>query len=214
VAGKERNNRCSSQSNYLPSPSYSKGKDFSSANPLVTRNDLTKNDLLRRVRTKGRLLVILFFLSLSFAWLLSCSRHKAKEPFLLEEGRGWKGKFSLGDPGEEVVRLLGKTGKQQEDKNWRYCDYDFAEIAVDLKTGKIASILLRKRWKTASGIFAGDPVEKILSTYGGIPYRLPILAYPKKGVSFALAPGEVTDANGSKRPGWAAIWVRIYKPQR
>ena len=180
----------------------------------MTSNDPTTNDLLRRVRTKGRLLAILLFLSLCFAWLLSCSRHKAAEPFLLEEGRGWKGKFSLGDPGEEVVRLLGKAGKQQEDKDWRYCDYDFAEIAVDLKTGKVASILLRKRWKTASGIYVGDPVEKILSTYGGIPFRVPILAYPRKGVSFALAPGEVTDANGSKRPGWAAIWVRIYKPER
>jgi hypothetical protein len=183
-------------------------------NPLVTRNDPTKNDLLRRVRTKGRLLIFLFFLSLSCTWLLSCSRHKAEEPFLLEEGRGWKGKFSLGDPGEEVVRLLGKATKQQEDKNWRYYDYDFAEVAIDLKTGAVASILLRKRWKTGSGIFAGDPVEKILSTYGGIPFRLPILTYPRKGVSFALAPGEVTDENGSKRPGWAAIWVRIYKPQK
>jgi len=192
------------------------GKDLGSANPLATKTDLKEKYLVRSLRGKGRLLIILilFFLFLILAGLLSCSRHKAEEPFLLEEGRGWKGKFSLGDPGEEVVRLLGKTPKQQEDKNWRYCDYDFAEIAIDLKTGGIASILLRKRWKTASGIFAGDPVEKILSIYGGIPYRLPILAYPRKGVSFALAPGEVTDADGSKRPGWAAIWVRIYKPQK
>jgi len=180
----------------------------------VTGNDLTKNDLAGSGQGKGRPLIILLLLLFSLAGLLSCSRHKAEEPFLLEEGRGWKGKFSLGDSGEEMVRLLGKAPKQQEDKNWRYCDYDFAEIAIDLKTGEVAYILLRERWKTASGIYAGDPVEKILSTYGGIPFRPPVLSYPRRGVSFAVAPGEVTESDGSRRPGWAAIWVRIYKPHK
>ena len=190
------------------------GKDLRSANPFMTRNDLTKNDLVRSGMHKGRLFISLFLLLLPLAWLLSCSCQKPEDSFLLEEGRGWKGKFSLGDPGEEVVRLLGKAPKQQEDKKWRYYDYDFAEIAIDLKTGEVASILLRKRWKTASGICVGDPVEKILSTYGGIPYHPPILSYPRRGVFFTFTPGEVTESDGSRRPGWAAIWVRISEPEK
>jgi hypothetical protein len=145
--------------------------------------------------------------------LLGCSRTR-EEPFLLREGKGWEGKFSLGDPAEEVTRLLGKVPKQQEDKNWRYFDYDFAEITIDIKSGEVASILLRARWKTSSGISSGDPMEKILSTYGQIPYRPPILGYPQRGVSFIMTPAEITEADGSKRPGWVALWARIYPAER
>jgi hypothetical protein len=160
-------------------------------------------------RLKGHLAALLCLTVL----LLCCSRTR-EEPFLLLEGKGWEGKFSLGDSGEKVVRLLGKAPKQEEDKNWRYCDYDFAEIMVDLKSGEISSILLRQSWKTTSGISTGDPVDKILSTYGQIPYRPPILGYPQRGISFVLAPAEMTDSDGLKRPGWVAVWARIYKPQR
>jgi hypothetical protein len=180
----------------------------------MTKSSPTENDLIGSGRIIGRFFVLLALLLPFLAGSISCSRHQTQEPFLLQEGKSWQGKFSLGDSGEEATRLLGKPLKQQEDKGWRYCDYGFAEVAIDTKTGEIVSILLRERWKTGSGIYAKDPVEKILSTYGGIAYRPPILSYPKKGVSFALAPGEVTDSDGSKRPGWAAIWVRIYKPER
>jgi hypothetical protein len=180
---------------------------------LTAGNEVTAKVLIGAERGRDLHLVLVLVL-FSLGWLLSCSGHQAEEFLLLQEGKGWQGKFSLGDSGKDALRLLGKPAKQQEDKSWRYYDYDFAEIAVDTKTEEIASILLRKRWRTAAGIGAGDSVEKILSTYGGIPYHPPILSYPKRGVSFALAPGEVTDVDGSKRPGWAAIWVRIFQPER
>jgi hypothetical protein len=169
--------------------------------------------MIRMIRRWNRGLPSLCLL-LAFTALLPGCRQKAEKPWLLQEGRCWQGKVCLGDPWKEAARLLGKATRQQEDKTRRYYDYDFGEIAVDTKTGEIASILLRQRWKTASGISMGDPVEKILSTYGGVPYRPPILSYPRRGVSFVLAPGQVTDPDGSKRPGWAAIWARIFPPQR
>lgn len=175
------------------------------ADPLSARRPL----LFRSGFVKRHLCLFLGLACL----LIGCHRGK-DAPFLLQEGKGWEGGLSLGDSGEEVVRRLGKPPKQQEEKAWRYYDYDFAEIMIEVKTGKVVSILLRRNWRTASGVAEGDFVEKIQETYGQIPYRPPILSYPQQGVSFVLAPGEVAGAEGSKRPGWRAIWVRIYKPER
>jgi len=163
-----------------------------------------------RLRRAGGYLALL----LSLASFTFCCSRAREEPFLLQEGKGWEGKLSLGDPGEKALRLLGKAQKEQEEKSWRYYDYDFAEVMIDTKSGEIASILMRERWRTASGIGAGDPVEKILSVYGQIPYRPPVLSYPERGVSFVLAPSEISLPDGGKRLGWITIWARVYKPER
>lgn len=163
----------------------------------------------RPSRAASYLAILLCLTSLTYR-----CRRGGEEPFLLQEGRGWEGKLSLGDPGEKAIRLLGKVQKPQEEKNWHYYDYGFAEIMIDARSGEIASILIRERWKTASGIGAGDPVEKILSTYGQIAYRPPILAYPERGISFVLSPSEISLPDGTMKPGWIAIWARVHKPER
>jgi hypothetical protein len=155
---------------------------------------------------------LLSFLCCLACFLLGCGR-SGEEVLLLQEGQCWAGKVSLGDPTEKVVRILGKAPKRQEDKGWRYYDYGFAEIMIETANDDVASILLREKWKTASGISVGDPLEKILDTYGSVSYSPPILNYPQRGISFVLAPREVTEPDGSRRPRWVAIWARIFKPQ-
>jgi len=144
--------------------------------------------------------------------LLCCGRSK-DEALLLQEGQCWAGKVSLGDSAKRVARILGKAPKRQEDKGWRYYDYGFAEITVETVNDEVTSILLREKWKTASGICAGDPLEKILQTYGSVTYSPPILNYPQRGISFVLAPREVSESDGSRRLRWVAIWARVFKPQ-
>jgi hypothetical protein len=99
-----------------------------------------------------------------------------------------------------------------EDGERRYYEYGYAEVTVDSSSGKVASILLRGNWQTSAGASAGDPVDKILRLYGAVPYHPPVLAYPQRGITFVLTPGEIAAPEGSKGPGWIASWARIYWP--
>lgn len=146
-------------------------------------------------------------------WQLNSCGKGEKAPFILEEGKGWQGKLSLGDPEKKVVRSMGKPHRQQLEGNWKYFDYTVSEITIDGKSDEVASILLRQDWRTSSGISEGDSAERIQQIYGFIDHHPPILSYPQRGISFVLVPRGLIDSDGTKRPGWVAVWARIRKPQ-